>query len=147
MPFTKYQVEPTKIAANKVPSTELASNTLESISNSTLVNIIKQLSSLSEHCVNLFDDLGREACRINERSINLQKRIENLRTHVNKVNADEDENNLKSMDDQLLMVEKFNRNIKMDQKLFLKSEMPVFLQELYEKAEPPPQLDQFDKFR
>ena len=144
MPFTKYQVEPTKIAANKVPSTELASNTLESISNSTLINIIKQLSSLSEHCVNLFDDLGREASRINERSVNLQKRIENLKTHLNKINADEEEN---TTNDQLMLVEKFNRTIKIDQKLFMKSEMPNFLRELYEKADPPPQLDQFDKFR
>jgi hypothetical protein len=147
MPFTKYQVEPTKVAANKVPPTELESNTLESITNSTLVNIIKQLSSLSEHCVNLFDDLGREASRINERSACLQKRIERLRTHVNKVNENEEENDSSGTDNQLLMVEKFNRNIKIDQKLFMKSEMPNFLQELYDKAEPPPQLDQFDKFR
>ena len=128
MPFTKYKVEPTKIAANKVPSTELASNTLESISNSSLINIIKQLSSLSEHCVNLFDDLGREASRINERSVNLQKRIDNLKTHVNKINADEEENGSNSTNDRIDLVEKFNRTIKIDQKLFMKSEMPNFLQ-------------------
>jgi hypothetical protein len=54
-------------------------NELECLSNLTLANVIRQLSSLGLHATRIFDELTKDAVQINARSQILNQRIENLK--------------------------------------------------------------------
>ena len=60
---------------------------LEGVTNGTLANIIRQLSSLSRHAEEMFGNLFNEAEVIANRSSNLQARIDKLAVRVTQLDS------------------------------------------------------------
>lgn len=80
MPFPKRVVEPIHVSRGTVPdSTEISlTSELETVTNGTLANTIRQLSSLSRHAEDLFGELAREAHSLATRANSLQARLDKL---------------------------------------------------------------------
>jgi len=55
MPFNKRTIEPINLTQVQVPKD--IPNELECVANQTLANVIRQLSSLSAHAQDLFDEI------------------------------------------------------------------------------------------
>lgn len=84
MPLNLYDIKPCNIARS-LQSSSHELDELESVSNLKLANIIRQLSSLGQRATNIFDDLIKDAIKINTRSQILNQRIENLKIDVSKL--------------------------------------------------------------
>ena len=80
MPFTKHVIQPINIAQCPIPNNE--KNELECLSNLTLANIIRQLSSLGEHADRVFSELIQDAVSIGIRTQKVTERIELLRVKI-----------------------------------------------------------------
>ena len=84
MPLVKRTIEPVNIAQGHVASDVL--NELECVTNSTLANIICQLSSLSKHVEDMFGELHHETCSIFHRTYQLSERVERLKVKITQLN-------------------------------------------------------------
>lgn len=82
MPLPKRVVEPVHIARGTIPDGIPLPSELEALTNGTLANTVRQLSSLSKHAEDIFGELARDACQINDRSNSLQARIDRLAIKV-----------------------------------------------------------------
>ena len=60
---------------------------LEGVTNGTLANIIRQLSSLSRHAEEMFGNLSIEAEGVAVRSSNLQAKIDKLAVRVTQLDS------------------------------------------------------------
>lgn len=60
---------------------------LEGVTNGTLANIIRQLSSLSRHAEEMFGNLFQEAEGIAHRSANLQAKIDRIAVKVTQLDS------------------------------------------------------------
>ena len=89
MPFHKRIVQPIHLSQVQVPND--VPNELECVANHTLANIIRQLSSLSAHAQDTFDELMADASHIFQRSEALHGRIERLRVKVAQLDSNADE--------------------------------------------------------
>ena len=94
MPLHKRTVEPIYLSQVQVPHD--IPNELECVANHTLANVIRQLSSLSVHAQDLFDELIVDVGHIFQRTEALHGRIERLKVKVTQLdsNADEGESSL-----------------------------------------------------
>lgn len=82
MPLPKRVVEPVHVARGTIPEDFPLPSELETLTNGTLANTVRQLSSLSKHAEDLFGELAREASQINDRTNSLQARIDRLAVKV-----------------------------------------------------------------
>lgn len=82
MPLPKRVVEPVHIARGTIPEGIHLPSELEALTNGTLANTVRQLSSLSKHAEDVFGELARDALQINDRSNSLQARIDRLAVKV-----------------------------------------------------------------
>jgi len=89
MPFNKRTVEPIYLSQVQVPND--IPNELECVANHTLANVIRQLSSLSSHAQDLFDELITDAGHILQRTEALHGRIERLKDKVKQLDANVEE--------------------------------------------------------
>ena len=80
MPFNKRTVEPIHLSQVQVPAD--IPNELECVANHTLANVIRQLSSLSAHAQDLFDELIADASHILQRTEAVHGRMERLKSKV-----------------------------------------------------------------
>lgn len=80
MPLPKRVVEPIHVSRGTVPDSNEISlpSELETVTNGTLANTIRQLSSLSRHAEDLFGELAREAHILATRANSLQARLDKL---------------------------------------------------------------------
>ena len=85
MPFNKRTIEPINLSEAKVPND--IPNELECVANHTLANIIRQLSSLSTHAQDLFDELITDAGHIFQRTEAVHGRIERLKLKVTQLDS------------------------------------------------------------
>jgi WAS family protein 3 len=95
MPFNKRTVEPINLSQVKVPND--IPNELECVANHTLANVIRQLSSLSAHAQDLFDELITDAGHIFQRTEALHGRIERLKLKVTQLDSNIEEGELNFM--------------------------------------------------
>ena len=84
MPLVKRTVEPVHVSRMVIDST--VRNELESVTNSTLSNIVRQLGSLSSHAEDLFNELHRETCFVLSRSAQLSQRVDRLKVKITQLN-------------------------------------------------------------
>jgi len=84
MPLVKRGVDPTHIS--RVVVEKGVSNELECVSNATLANLIRQLSSLSAHAEDLFTELYHETCYCFSRTSQLNDRVERLKVKITELN-------------------------------------------------------------
>jgi WAS family protein 3 len=89
MPFNKRTVEPILLSHVLVPKD--IPNELECVSNHTLANVIRQLSSLSAHAQDLFEELINDAGHIFQRTEALHGRIERLKLKVTQLDSNVEE--------------------------------------------------------
>lgn len=141
MPFTKHIIEPNNISQCPLPAGE--PNELECLSNLTLANVIRQLSSLGLHAGRIFNELTQEAVKVNHRSQVLNQRIESLKQKCSQLDIQTEEVSLADYQTK----KQFKSSIKIDQQVVSRKTMPEAMRIMYENAEPPPALDKLNVFR
>lgn len=93
MPFLQRVIEPVHVCRNTLPLDDQGvlavevPNELECVTNGTLANIIRQLSSLSKHAEDMFGSLFRESSSIAARASALQGRIDRLAVKVTQLDS------------------------------------------------------------
>ena len=142
MPLNFYEVKPSDIAQTSV-SLAKETNELECLANATLANLIRQLSSLGQHATSIFTELTRDAQQITTRSQNLHQRIEKLKSKLPQMSSSDEQVSL----DDLHTHKQFKSLNRIDQNVLSRETMPDAMRALYESAEPPPELDQFNPLR
>jgi hypothetical protein len=94
MPFVQRQIEPKYIARRSAASKKstssspLRDNELETITNLTLSNAMRQLASLLALSKEIFTELNKELEAVSERSTRIKGRLTTLQTRVEDSNYD-----------------------------------------------------------
>lgn len=144
MPLPKRTIEPIHVARSIYVRDEGAEPTeLETVTNTTLTNIIRQLSSLSKHSEDLFCELAREAGHLSERSNSLQARIDRLAIKVTQLDSTVEEVSLQDIQ----LKKAFKSASIFDQQIFSRATMPVAMLETYQTCDKPPPLDKLNCYR
>ena len=85
MPLIKHWVQPCDLSRGAVA--QGIRNELECVTNNTLANVIRQLSSLSSHAEDMFSELFTEASKIFDRANSLQERVDRLQVKVTQLDS------------------------------------------------------------
>lgn len=126
----------------KIPP-EVTNGELQFVANSTLANLIRQLSSISKHAEHIFGEIYLEAMKLDHKSNTLEKRIANLTEKVSKLDSTNEQASL----GELQMRKPFKSSMLVDQHTLDRSTLPVALAEVYTRCDPPPNLDALNPFR
>lgn len=128
MPLPKRSIEPVHVARSGYAREDLSEPTeLETVTNTTLTNIIRQLSSLSKHSEDLFGELAREAGSLSERTNSLQARIDRLSVKVTQLDSTVEEVSLQDIQ----LKKAFKSASMFDQQIFSRATMPEPMLETY----------------
>lgn len=128
MPLPKRAIEPIHVARSGYSRDDITEPTeLETVTNTTLTNIIRQLSSLSKHSEDLFGELAREAGNLSERSNSLQARIDRLAIKVTQLDSTVEEVSLQDIQ----LKKAFKSASVFDQQIFSRATMPAPMLETY----------------
>lgn len=129
MPLPKRIIEPVFVARSVYSREDIHEPTeLETVTNTTLTNIIRQLSSLSKHSEDLFGELARETNSLYERSNSLQARIDRLAVKVTQLDSTVEEVSLQDIQ----LKKAFKSANVFDQQIFSRGTMPAAMLETYE---------------
>ena len=85
MPLPERVIQPTGVSRGTLQFN--VPDVLEGVTNGTLANIIRQLSSLSRHAEEMFGNLFKEAEAVASRSSNIQARIDRLAIRVTQLDS------------------------------------------------------------
>lgn len=113
MPLPKRVVEPVHVARGTLPDDFPLPSELEAVTNGTLANTVRQLSSLSRHAEDLFGELTRDAQQLYDRSNSLQARIDRLAVKVTQLDSNVEEVSLQ----EIHMRKSFKSNNAFDQQV------------------------------
>lgn len=141
MPFIQRIVEP--IHVSRVEVDKSVTNELECVTNHTLANIIRQLSSLSQHAEDMFADLYRETTTFFSRASDLNSRVEHLRIKVTQLNPTEEEVSLQDIH----LRKPYQSSKQHDQQVVSRITIPKAIQDVYNRCEKPPALDKLNIYR
>uniref|UniRef100_A0A183CH12 Farnesyl pyrophosphate synthase n=2 Tax=Globodera pallida TaxID=36090 RepID=A0A183CH12_GLOPA len=148
MPLVTRSVSPENLSLHRLPAS-VQQDELQCVSNGTLANLIRQLSSLSRHAEQIFSEIHRETLKIDHRANTLFLRVERL---AQKLSQSQGSNNLKGVMDQVTLEEAAMRkafksfNI-IDQHSLDRQTLPQSLLEQYQNCDAPPQLNQLNPYR
>ncbi|XP_053661791.1 actin-binding protein WASF3 [Anopheles marshallii] len=142
MPLPKRLVQPVFVARSVYVREELPAE-LETVTNTTLTNIVRQLSSLSKHAEDLFGELARDAGGLAERANSLQARIDRLAIKVTQLDSTVEEVSLQDIQ----MKKAFKSATMFDQQIFSRATMPSAMLEVYKTCDKPPPLDKLNCYR
>lgn len=143
MPLPKRSIEPVHVARSVYQQDELQSVELETVTNTTLTNIIRQLSSLSKHAEDVFGELARDVGNIGDRANSLQARIDRLAIKVTQLDSTVEEVPLTD----ITRKKAFKSAKIFDQQIFSRSTMPAPMLETYAQCDKPPPLDKLNVYR
>ncbi|CAG9773921.1 unnamed protein product [Ceutorhynchus assimilis] len=143
MPLPKRVIEPVHITRGTLPDDLPLPSELEGVTNGTLANTVRQLSSLSRHAEDLFGELARDAQQINDRSNSLQARIDRLAVKVTQLDSTVEEVSLQDIH----MRKAFKSATVFDQQIFSRGTMPTAMLETYKSCDRPPPLDKLNCYR
>lgn len=115
MPLPKRVVTPVHVSRGTLPEDFPLPSELEAVTNGTLANTVRQLSSLSRHAEDLFGELARDAQHIYDRSNSLQARIDRLAIKVTQLDSTGEEVSLQDIH----MRKAFKSNTVFDQQVTL----------------------------
>ncbi|XP_066557283.1 actin-binding protein WASF1 isoform X2 [Amia ocellicauda] len=141
MPLVKRNIEPRHLCHTVLPRG--IKNELECVTNVSLANIIRQLSSLSKYAEDLFGELFNEAHTFSFRVNSLQERVDRLSISVTQLDPKEEELSLQD----ITMRKAFRSSTIQDQQLFDRRTLPIPLQETYDLCEQPPPLNILTPYR
>uniref|UniRef100_A0A673IU89 Wiskott-Aldrich syndrome protein family member 1-like n=1 Tax=Sinocyclocheilus rhinocerous TaxID=307959 RepID=A0A673IU89_9TELE len=141
MPLVKRSIEPRHLCHTALPHS--IKNELECVTNISLANVIRQLSSLSKYAEDLFGELFNEAHSFSFRVNSLQERVDRLSISVTQLDPKEEELSLQD----ITMRKAFRSSTIQDQQLFERQSLPIPMQETYELCEQPPPLNILTPYR
>ena len=141
MPFTKHVIEPINISQCPLPPGE--PNELECLSNLTLANVVRQLSSLAQHAGRIFTELSQDASKISSRTQTLHQRIDNLKTKCSQLDIQNEEVSLADFQAK----KQFKSSVRIDQQVVSRKTMTDAMRIMYNNADPPPSLDKLNPYR
>lgn len=140
MPLIKRCIEPVNISRVHVGDEK---NELECVTNHTLANVIRQLSSLSRHAEDMFGELLTEAGRFYHRANRLQDRVDRLKVKVTQLDSTVEEVSLQDIN----MRKPFRSSIIKDQQVIKVESRPHAISTIYQHCDEPPPLQKLNKFR
>lgn len=91
MPLIKRTVQPVHLSRGAAVAG--TPNELECVTNHTLSNVIRQLSSLSNHAQDIFSELTEEVTSIFDRTRGLSERVDQLSKKVRQLDSSGEEGN------------------------------------------------------
>eukprot|EP00063_Salmo_salar_P086123 XP_014060958.1 PREDICTED: wiskott-Aldrich syndrome protein family member 1 isoform X1 [Salmo salar] len=141
MPLVKRSIEPRHLCHTVLP--RAIKNELECVTNVSLANVIRQLSSLSKYAEDLFGELFNEAHSFSFRVNSLQERVDRLSISVTQLDPKEEELSLQD----ITMRKAFRSSTIQDQQLFARQSLPIPLQETFDLCEQPPPLNILTPYR
>ncbi|KAI1897616.1 hypothetical protein AGOR_G00085100 [Albula goreensis] len=141
MPLVKRNIEPRHLCHTVLPRG--IKNELECVTNVSLANVIRQLSSLSKYAEDLFGELFNEAHSFSFRVNSLQERVDRLSISVTQLDPKEEELSLQD----ITMRKAFRSSTIQDQQLFDRQTLPIPLQETFDLCEQPPPLNILTPYR
>ncbi|XP_073712569.1 actin-binding protein WASF1 isoform X2 [Misgurnus anguillicaudatus] len=141
MPLVKRSIEPRHLCHTALPHS--IKNELECVTNISLANVIRQLSSLSKYAEDVFGELFNEAHSFSFRVNALQERVDRLSISVTQLDPKEEELSLQD----ITMRKAFRSSTIQDQQLFERQSLPIPMQETYELCEEPPPLNILTPYR
>lgn len=118
-------------------------NELECVTNGTLANVIRELSSLARYADDLFGGLVNKATGIFNRSNSLKLRVDRLSLRVTQLDSNVEEVSLQDIH----LRKPFKSCTAYDQKVVGRSTMPESIKELYNACDKPPPLDKLNEYR
>nr|CAD7446590.1 unnamed protein product [Timema bartmani] len=143
MPLPKRLVEPVHVSRGTIPEDFPLPSELEAVTNGTLANTVRQLSSLSRHAEDMFGELAREAHGLAARAGNLQARIDRLAVKVTQLDSNVEEVSLQDIH----MRKAFKSCVVFDQQVVSRDTMPTAMLETYQTCDKPPPLDKLNCYR
>ncbi|XP_030055058.1 actin-binding protein WASF1 [Microcaecilia unicolor] len=141
MPLVKRNIDPRHLCHTALPRG--IKNELECVTNISLANIIRQLSSLSKYAEDIFGELFNEAHSFSFRVNSLQERVDRLSVSVTQLDPKEEELSLQD----ITMRKAFRSSTIQDQQLFHRKTLPIPLHETYDLCEQPPPLNILTPYR
>ncbi|CAD6996969.1 unnamed protein product [Ceratitis capitata] len=143
MPIPKRSIEPVHVSRSFYQHNDLQLIELETVTNTALTNIIRQLSSLSKHAEDIFGELAHDVGNISNRANSLQARIDHLSIKVTQLDSTMEDVPLTD-----ITRKKGFRSTKIfDQKIFSHSTMPTPMLETYTMCDKPPPLNKLNSYR
>lgn len=116
---------------------------LEGVTNGSLANIIRQLSTLSRHAEEMFGNLFQEAEGLAMRGSSLQVRIDKLAVKVTQLDSNVEEVTLQ----EIQLRKAFRSSQSFDQQVVSRETMPKSMLEQYLACDKPPPLDKLNPYR
>ncbi|CBY32813.1 unnamed protein product [Oikopleura dioica] len=133
MPLVRRSIQPQDLCRKKLP--EHVESELEMVTNNALCGVISQLSDLSRHAENLFQELSLEANNFTDRARELEERVVDLSQRLSIDRNNNTEWQLR------------NRDIQFDRYIMARDTIPQSLKEVYDTADAPPALEKLQKYR
>lgn len=149
MPLLQRVIEPVHVCRETLPFDEQGAlaiavpNELECVTNATLANVIRQLSSLSKHAEDMFGAMFHEATNLAARANSLQGRIDRLAVKVTQLDSSVEEVSLQDIH----MRKAFKSSIVYDQQVLSRNTMPSAMGDIYHTCDKPPPLDKLNPYR
>lgn len=120
-------------------------NELECVTNGTLANLVRQLSSLSRQAEELLTGVFEDASKILNRTVGLQQRIDSLAVKVETL--DQLNEVSVTLRDKTKHTETFFSDMMYTQQVLSKQQFPTSIAELYQNCDKPPPLNKLDSYR
>lgn len=149
MPLENRVIEPICISRGTLPLDATGSlaisipNELECVTNGTLANVIRQLSSLSRYAEDVFAGIIRETGSLIGRTTCLQGRIDRLSIRVTQLDSAVEEVSIHDIH----LKKPFKSNTSYDQQVMSRSTIPQSLMDQYKCCDKPPPLSKLNQFR
>ncbi|KAL1441518.1 hypothetical protein MTO96_008485 [Rhipicephalus appendiculatus] len=149
MPLVQRLIEPVHVSrgtlpldARGAPAVQVPSE-LECVTNGSLANVVRQLSSLSKHAHDLFGALFQDATALVTRAAALQERVDRLALKVTQLDSTVEEVSLQDIH----MRKAFRSSVVYDQQVVCRGTMPAGMLEMYQACDKPPPLDKLNPYR
>jgi WAS family protein 3 len=144
MPLAARSVTPVDIAQNRIPP-GLKGDELECVANGTMANLMRQMSSLGLHAVQIFGDIQKEVLAQDRRIERIHDRLSRLQENLaNQQEFFPPPQNNGALDGRR---KAFKSSMIIDQHTLDRSTLPPAMLELYNKCEDPPNLDLLNPYR
>ena len=141
MPFILRQVKPVALARvdNEDEAVEGPIDSLADTQIRVLTNIIEQFGDISQRASEIIENIGEECEKINKRTENISARVKNVAKVVTEMKTDEKT--------QMMIDEQAVSSDWTDSQLFRPETRPKIITEIYQKADPMPNLGVLQEFR
>eukprot|EP00040_Diaphanoeca_grandis_P004961 m.30768 g.30768 ORF g.30768 m.30768 type:complete len:467 (-) comp16341_c0_seq1:149-1549(-) len=141
MPVVKRMVSPVQVARQPIESS--ATDPLECVAINSLSGLVLQLSDISRHAADMFDELLQESNTIVIRTNKVKERMDGVRQKL----VSYQQANSISTDVASLDAAQFQSDGKVDQQIISRMSLPGPVLERYMACQPPPPLNKMNPFR